>query len=373
MQPVQPVQSQALQNDINSPAGSKTESGRAAASAARNQTTDNTRSNGQIDNRLSAQPLTAENQTQQGLTRELNIPPSQQSKTYAALQERLQLQQSGEPVSDEQANADLRRLTQAQGAEGADAAEAPTGQAPAGPGSRNRTAPPAVKGQPAPKPGVAQPGAKADKPAVPAAATKSPAPAAKPAVPAVKRPAPLRIKSLAEGVQAKGLHDLLADAEELMRAGKFASAIDKYAAAEQVAPNNPLMRLGRAHAELGATRYGSAEQHIRDAIDADPALLMGQYDLEAFMGRDRLGFLITDLKQMAQTEATSPRPMLLLAYIAYGMPGQEAAASEYLNDAATRAIGADPLIESMKKHWVLDAAPAPARRRRPSKRRKSPK
>jgi tetratricopeptide (TPR) repeat protein len=168
----------------------------------------------------------------------------------------------------------------------------------------------------------------------------------------------LRIKSLAEGVEAKGLRDLLTDAEKLMKEGNFRSAIDKYAQAQQVAPNNPLILLGRAQAELAASRYVSADEHLRQAVAADPALLMGQYDLESFIGRDRLQFLVQDLKQMAESEAGSPRPKVLLAYIAYGTPGLESAAAEFLNEAAERAGRPDPLVEAMRKHWVLpEAAP----------------
>ena len=39
---------------------------------------------------------------------------------------------------------------------------------------------------------------------------------------------PLKIESLADGISAKGLHDLLSDAEKLMKADKFESAIQKY-------------------------------------------------------------------------------------------------------------------------------------------------
>jgi tetratricopeptide (TPR) repeat protein len=163
---------------------------------------------------------------------------------------------------------------------------------------------------------------------------------------------------LAQGVQAKGLHDILLGAEQLMREGKFTSAIQKYGDAEKVAPNNPLLRLGQAQAELGATRYGSAEQHLREAVAANPALLMGKYDLEAFYGRDRLAFIVNDLQTMSKNEPSSARAPLLLAYIAYGQPGQETAAADYLNEAAKREGKPDPLIQEMRKTWTLPSSAA---------------
>jgi hypothetical protein len=148
----------------------------------------------------------------------------------------------------------------------------------------------------------------------------------------------------------------LLGAEEQLKKGNYRSAIEKYTSAEQVAPNNPLIRLGRAHALLADTKYASAEAALRQAVLADPALLMGQYDLDAFIGRERLGFLVKDLQQIASTEAASPRPPLLQAYIAYNTPGLEGAAAQHLDAAAERAGKRDPLIEAMRKNWTLPAA-----------------
>ena len=50
-----------------------------------------------------------------------------------------------------------------------------------------------------------------------------------------------------------------------MKQGKFSSALDKYDQAEQVAPNNSLIKLGRANAELGASYFARADQHLREA------------------------------------------------------------------------------------------------------------
>ena len=84
---------------------------------------------------------------------------------------------------------------------------------------------------------------------------------------------------------------------------------------------------------------------------------MGQYDLQSFIGRERLSFLVKDLKQIADTEPTSTRPMILLAYIAYNTPGLEGAASDYLNAASERSGDRpDPLLNAMRKHWAMPAA-----------------
>lgn len=160
------------------------------------------------------------------------------------------------------------------------------------------------------------------------------------------------ISSLATGVQSKGMEQLLKDAESLMREQKFVAAIDKYGTAQQVAPNNPLPLLGLAHAELGASFYARAETHLRQAF-SDPALLMAQYDLRQFIGEDRLAFIVRDLKEIANNEKGSPRPLVLLAYIAYN-EGNDRMAAGYLDLAEKRAGGdADGFYQKLRKHWEL--------------------
>jgi tetratricopeptide (TPR) repeat protein len=170
--------------------------------------------------------------------------------------------------------------------------------------------------------------------------------------PSVPRVAPLDVRSLAAGVQAKGLRDLMTDAERLTREGKFAGALERYDAAEAVAPNNPLVWLGRAHAQLGAGYYARAERDLRSALTSDRALLMGRYDLEYFLGEARLAAVVQDLKDVAKAEKGDARTPFLLAYIAYNT-GNKDRAAEYLALAEQRAGGADPFFRTVRDHWDL--------------------
>ena len=168
------------------------------------------------------------------------------------------------------------------------------------------------------------------------------------------KPAPMKIDTLAKGVPGKGLADLLTGAESLMKEGRFSSALEKYDAAEQVAPNNPLIKLGRANAELGASYFARAEQHLREAFAADEALLMGQYDLRAFFGEDRLKVIANDLKEIANKEQAQVTPVFLLAYVAYNSENERMAAG-YLDLADKRSGGKDALIKKIREHWTLPA------------------
>ena len=169
------------------------------------------------------------------------------------------------------------------------------------------------------------------------------------------REAPLQVQSLATGVNAKALADFLNEAEKLMREGKFYSALDQYDMADQVAPNDPMVSLGRAIAELGASYYARAEGHLREAFTKNPALLTAQYDVRGFLGEERLNFLVNDLRAISNKETNEPRSVFLLAFIDYNT-GNPRRAAAYLDLAERRAGKPDPLFQNMRKLWNLPAA-----------------
>ena len=144
-----------------------------------------------------------------------------------------------------------------------------------------------------------------------------------------------------------------------MRDGKFTAALDKYDDAERVVPNNPLVNLGRANAELGASYYARADQHLRDLFTNHPELLVAQYDLTAMLGEQRLQTLVRDLKEISKKDQREPRPLFLLSYIAYNT-GHENDAAAYLDLADKRTGGSDPFYQLLRKHWTLPAKPAAA-------------
>jgi tetratricopeptide (TPR) repeat protein len=172
------------------------------------------------------------------------------------------------------------------------------------------------------------------------------------------QPSPIKVDKLSEGIKAKGLADLLESAEKSMRDGQFGAAIDRYEAAARVAPNNPLIMLGKANAALGASYYGRAEADLRRAFTTGPALLEGQYDLVKFLGEDRLQFLINDLKQIASTETRQSGPTFLLGYIAHNM-GNDKKAADYLTETEKRAGGKDELITKMRQVWRVPTDTSP--------------
>jgi hypothetical protein len=165
-------------------------------------------------------------------------------------------------------------------------------------------------------------------------------------------PEPLLLKSLAAGMRVNGLKAVLESAENLMRHEKFQSAIEKYNTAEQVAPNNGLIQLGRANAELGAGYYQQASADLHKVFLSDQTLLMGQYDLKSMLSAKRLEFVTGELENLARSDSQQEMPAFLLAYIMYNT-GKEADAAKYLKDAARRARNKDPLVQLLQAEWNL--------------------
>lgn len=172
------------------------------------------------------------------------------------------------------------------------------------------------------------------------------------------RPQPVQIASLAEGIKAEGLAKVMRQAEDLMKQGKYVSALEQYVLAEEVAPNNPLVWLGQAHAELGAGYYLRAADHLRRAFVAEPALMMAQYDLRAMVGQDRLEALVRDLKETAKAQEQDHGLVFLLSYLAYNTNNAQQAGI-YLDLAQKRAGGNDEFYRLVRLHWNLPGGDTP--------------
>jgi hypothetical protein len=251
--------------------------------------------------------------------------PAEQSPQYVQLKQRLDKYQAMHPANDEQANqifqAELRLRRQMIAASG-----------------------------------------KSFNPEIPnggAAMPESPSPTPQPQTPSVAGPSeePLHIHSIGQSISAPGLSKLIDDGEAQARNQKYRDAIAKFREAESVAPNNYMIVIDLAEAELGAGFYEQANDDLRDAYNADPALMMGRFDINSVISDNRVQVLIADLKRVG-TSSDSPTPVFLLAFISYNM-GEPDKALSYLKMAQTRAGGQDELIGSLIEHWSspLDQEP----------------
>jgi len=325
--------------------------------------------------------------TDQSTRLRLLAPPQQQSGLYAQLLKRHEESVANQNVSDEQAARDFNAVQRAQqqaqqAAKGQPGAPGAPGAGGAG-GAQAGGAGAAQAGGTGGAGAAGQPGGVSAIPVPPPAAGGAgtgATPNAAPGVPnyaqqneqifrnlrnqnsklqPLKKPEPVKVPSLATGMKSKGLADVMRNAETFMKDGKFTAALEQYDQAEQVAPNNPLIRLGRANAELGASYYARADAHLREAFGASPALLAGQYDLTALLGEQRLRTLVGDLKELAAKDQREARPLFLLSYIAYNT-GHEQQASAYLDLANKRAGERDPFYKLLRDNWSLPTAPGNA-------------
>jgi tetratricopeptide (TPR) repeat protein len=249
-------------------------------------------------------------------------PPAEQSPQYAKLRELLQQYQSSHPKTDEEASRLFQQALQARREYEQNLTKAPL------------PVKPAENGQTAPK-------------------ETTPTQTPQETEPTTPPPPPLEVGSIGEGIRAAGLSQLVQQGEDLARHQHFKDAINKLMEARQVAPNNMLIDVDLANAELGAGFYTEAESYLRESFTSDPALLMGRYDLKTEIGDDRLQAIITDLKQLA-AGGDSATPVFLLAYLSYNT-GDTDKAVEYLHLAQTRAGGQDDVIRSLGEHWSLPA------------------
>jgi hypothetical protein len=248
-------------------------------------------------------------------------PPATQSPQYARLRQLLDQYNAAHPKTDEEANRLFREALQAR-REYEQSVASSSGVPGAQPGLPATPTPPAPGG------------------------VQSPPPPA------------LDVGPIGSSIRASGLKQLVQEGEDLARHQHYSDAIGKFLNAREVDPNFMLINIDLANAELGAGFYSEAEQYLRQAFNADPALLMGKYDITSVIGVERIDVLVNDLKQLASTSDTST-PLFLLAYISYNT-GDSAEAVQYLQLAQNRAGGQDEIVKELSDHWTLPEQPVKA-------------
>ena len=165
---------------------------------------------------------------------------------------------------------------------------------------------------------------------------------------------PVRVESFASGVTSPTLKVLLVEAESLLEKQDYVTAATRYAAAERLVPNQPLMMLGRATAELGGGFYRTASRTLRSAYDRDPALTMARVDATSLLGQDRVTEIAEDLRRLADADPNAVDPLFLLAFLGYGQGNYDQTAT--LLDLAEQRSG-DPFYAAVRKMWALETGP----------------
>jgi tetratricopeptide (TPR) repeat protein len=296
-------------------------------------------------------------------------PPTRQSALYAKLRRSMDDYNSANSLTDEQANRKfqeilrLRDLANTNAERGSNVLTGPAAGTTANPGELPGGIP--NPEEPTPPGGLPNPGllpgpehnphlAKPGFTTMPSNVGAGPGFG----LPPVSAP-PVPIDSFATGIRARGLAGLIASAELNVEQLHYDKAITQYNEAIDVAPNNPLILMARATAELGGGYYAQANADIHLAVAQDPAVLMGQYDLQKHLGADRLKSLLADLKQMAKESNDDTLHAFLLTFAYYNSQhiGQ---AVDWLDITDKRSKGQDLAIMEMKKYWNFNEDQQPA-------------
>jgi tetratricopeptide (TPR) repeat protein len=312
------------------------------------------------------------NQSSRNYPVDVNLPPpGQQSAVYAKLRQAISDYDSKNSMTDEQANQKFQEILRIRNQANVNAESG--GNVLSGPGAGAN--PTGIPGPEEPNLGQSNPGpgmAPAPSPNLSngrtgnndllkqgfGAAPNNMGAGPGMGLPPVSAP-PVPINSFASGIKSKGLADLIASGEVAVQQGQFDKAIAAYNQAVDVVPNNPLILMARATAELGGQYYAQADADIHLAIAEDPAVLVGQYDLEKHLGQARMKSTLADLKNIAQNSQDDTMHAFLLTY-AYYNSHHVGQAAEWLQTTDGRTHGQDPAIMQMKKYWNFnDELPIP--------------
>lgn len=110
----------------------------------------------------------------------------------------------------------------------------------------------------------------------------------------------------------------MAQAEGLLRSGRYFDAEGAFTRALALQPGDPLASVGRIHAQIGAGMYLSAAVNLRKLFEDHPELVGVRYSPDLLPRPDRLDAVAVQLRELAAGETDRPRMVGgLLAYLGY--------------------------------------------------------
>lgn len=166
--------------------------------------------------------------------------------------------------------------------------------------------------------------------------------------------APIRKLASGSGKAA----DAVAEAEGLLQAKRFYDAARRFEQAIQLDPENPLPRLGAAHAMIGAGDYQSASIYLLSAFERFPDITRFHVDLNALMGGGEIvDIRRADLNRLL-SQGDDARLRLLLAYLEL-YSGNEAFGLKNLELASSGSEPGSP-IRRFRDAYMQSRHPAPS-------------
>ena len=158
-----------------------------------------------------------------------------------------------------------------------------------------------------------------------------------------------RLGTLA-GEKESQYNRLMAQAEANMGRGDHRSAADDYARAVRVSPDQPLARIGQAHAQLGFGMILSSALNLRAAMLEHPELIPLRYTDALLPNATRLQERQEDLLEMIRRGTHTEDAGLMLAYIGHQIESRQTV--RFGLAAAETADPKDPLLPVLRKLWL---------------------
>lgn len=150
--------------------------------------------------------------------------------------------------------------------------------------------------------------------------------------------------------------ELMADAEQSLRAGEYFDAERRFMRALRFSPGHPLAMVGSAHAQLGAGLQLPAALSIRRVLTRYPELIDARYGAELLPSRPRLSQLVSSIEtRLAVRTQDQADYGLVLAYIGHHMEDRELI--ERGLGLMDEAVPDDRLAQTLRGIWL--AAPQP--------------
>jgi len=158
-----------------------------------------------------------------------------------------------------------------------------------------------------------------------------------------------RIQTLASNKQTR-IARLTREAETALANGKYLSAESRYRQLILEVKDDPLLRIGLVHAQLGAGMFRSAGMNLRAVFVQYPELIAARYDAKLLPPESRIQWVQQELQDaISQGEGGKDAP-LLMAYLGYQASSRQVV--RYGLALAQAKSPRDPLLAVLREIWL---------------------
>jgi tetratricopeptide (TPR) repeat protein len=157
----------------------------------------------------------------------------------------------------------------------------------------------------------------------------------------------------------EGYRQMMREGEKLLTEGRYMDAEERFTRAIAGAPNDPMARAARVHAQMGAGLYLSAATNLRALLAVSPEIAATRYADPLLPQGDRANLIAEQLKDQAKKLDSSlgRESCLLLAYLSYQRDDLKQTA-DGLNEFAQRIAPGDTgaadraLVQVLRASWL---------------------